>query len=74
MDEKWNLIVEFVKGAAEESIGYAKKKREQWISDGSWKLMQERKEIKIQLDSCDSNVTPHYEDQLKAQYKQITKM
>jgi len=41
--ETWTKIVENMQSVAEETLGFAKKKRKQWISDSSWKLMSVRK-------------------------------
>lgn len=61
--------MENVQIVAKETLGFPKKKREQWISDSSWKLMSVRKEMKIQLDSCDLSTTSEYKDYLRKKHK-----
>ena len=63
--------MENVQSIAEETRGFAKKKkREQWISNPSWKRMSVQKGVKIQPNPCDLNATSEYKDHLRNKYKE----
>ncbi|XP_065580159.1 craniofacial development protein 2-like [Artemia franciscana] len=46
----WKSVSECLKDAAAEVLGYKKRKKEEWVSEGSWQLIQERKNLKTLVD------------------------
>ena len=68
---KKKKIVEFLKEASQEVVGYNRKEKEQWISESTWDIIDQRAEVKILIDRHENNMacTREYLDDLKAQYK-----
>jgi hypothetical protein len=56
--------------SAEEVLGYRKGKNKPWISENTWKLINERKVIKTRIDSTRSE---RIQNRLKAEYKEKDK-
>ncbi|KAK2705877.1 uncharacterized protein LOC136030686 [Artemia franciscana] len=70
IDNQWEKIVESLKEAAQEVVGYNRKKKDQWISEGTWDIIDQRAEVKILVDRHEHNntCTREYLDDLKSQY------
>ena len=66
VEEIWNQQKEAYVKTAEEVLGYRKGKSKQWIKENSWKLIDERKDIKKTIESTHSE---RIKDRLKADYK-----
>ncbi|KAK2702869.1 hypothetical protein QYM36_018540 [Artemia franciscana] len=75
IDNQWEKIVESLKEVAQEVVGYSRKKKEQWISESTWDIIDQRAEAKILVDRHEHNrtCTREYLDDLKAQYKRLNK-
>ena len=75
LDSQWEKIAETVKEVAQEVVGYNRKKKEQWISESSWDIIDQRAQLKILVDKYDHSTTcsREYVDNLKAQYKRLHK-
>ena len=66
---QWEKIV------TQEVVGYNRKKKEQWISESTWDIIDQRAEVKILVDRHEHNrtCTREYLDDLKAQHKRLNK-
>ena len=53
--------------AAEETIGYVKSTKSEWISSNTWKAIQERKLIKKRILDAKS---PRLKERFTAQYRE----
>ncbi|KAK2704401.1 hypothetical protein QYM36_016706, partial [Artemia franciscana] len=75
IDNQWEKIAESLKEAAQEAVGYNRKKKEQWISESTWDIIDQLAEVKIFADRHEHNTTctREYPDDLKAQYKRLNK-
>ncbi|KAK2719522.1 hypothetical protein QYM36_005114 [Artemia franciscana] len=75
LDNQWENIVESLKEAAQEVGRYNRKKKEQWISESTWDIIDQRAEVKILSDRHEHNTTctRKYLDDLKAQCKRLNK-
>lgn len=68
--EKWNNITTAFISAAEETIGYRKNAKEEWLTDGTWKLIEDRRTIRGKIhDSIDEN----RKEQLSKSYREKDK-
>lgn len=54
VEETWKDIKSTFCKAAEEVIGYTNKKRKEWISDKTWKTIEERRILKDKVNSAHS--------------------
>jgi hypothetical protein len=56
-----------MKEAAEETIGYRKSTKTEWISNDTWKTIEERRQIKKKLLDTKS---PRLKEQVSIQYRE----
>ena len=54
VEELWEALRKAYAESAEEVLGFQKGKSKPWISQQTWKVIDERKEIKTKLDSTKS--------------------
>ncbi|XP_065582702.1 craniofacial development protein 2-like [Artemia franciscana] len=47
IDNQWEKIVESLKEVSQEVVGYSRKKKEQWISESTWDIIDQRAEPKF---------------------------
>jgi flagellum-specific peptidoglycan hydrolase FlgJ len=52
VDEVWNQIKVMYADTCESVLGKVNHNRKEWMSERSWKLVEERRELKSQLDSA----------------------
>ena len=57
IDNQWEKIVESLKEAAQEVVGYNMKKKEQWISENTWDIIDQRAEVKILVHRHEHNTS-----------------
>lgn len=70
MEEMWRNQKNAYLSAGEEVLGYRKGKSKPWITDKSWKLIDERRDIKMKIESTHSE---RIKERLKADYKEKDK-
>ncbi|KAI5712725.1 hypothetical protein M8J75_010736 [Diaphorina citri] len=52
IDENWSKAKEVFQKTSEETLGYREKRRNPWISQKTWKMIQERKELKQRRENA----------------------
>ena len=70
IEEVWEQQKNAYVKAAEEVIGYKKGKNKPWISSNTWKLIDERKNIKTKMDSTHSE---RIKSRMKGDYREKDK-
>ena len=74
VEKQWSELKNTVTAAAENIIGRKRgRKREQWISDHSWELIDQRKEAKRTMLHCQNETTRSEYRQIDKQVKKQTK-
>ena len=68
IDEYWMELRDTLKEASEEVLGYGGRKKEEWMSEGSWEKLGQRKEIKKGM--LREDLTEDEMEVLKGQYKE----
>lgn len=69
LEEQWTMFATAVNEAAQEGVGRRRgKRREQWIRDTTWKLIDERKKAKTKRDTAK---TMDEKDKTDAAYRQL---
>ena len=68
VEDTWSQFKTTIVAAAEKVVGRKRgSRKERWISDTTWKAIDERKQIKKQL--CQGQLTTKIHDELKCEYK-----
>ena len=65
-----NRIENIYIGAAEDVLGIAKRTRKPWLSGRTWKKVEERGQLKLNLESTLSEIV---KQRIREQYKEKTK-
>lgn len=70
INTKWDKIKDIYKSTSESILGYKQNKKKEWITNETWQLIKHRKEVKLKILSCSSELTAD----LDTEYKQLHKM
>ena len=63
IEEAWSSLKKAYMETAEEVLGRKRGRREEWISEEAWQVIQEKKELKVKMESSsDLNIKRIYRD------------
>ena len=54
VEQKWNKIKEMMEETSKEILGYKRKNKKPWISEETWKIIEERKKLKQRKEQAKS--------------------
>lgn len=66
----WSIVESACKSSAEETLGFVQHQRKSWMSNATWKHIEERRALKVRLDQSRSQDNSN---QLRADYKRAEK-
>lgn len=53
IEERWNVIEKTLKGTADQIMGFRERGRNEWMSEESWKLIEEGRVLKGGLNDIE---------------------
>ena len=56
VEQIWTQLKTAVQDAAGSVLGYVKGHREEWISEETWILIQEKKEVKQKMETSENEI------------------
>ena len=58
----WSIWRDAVRETAENVLGYRRGRKEEWISNSTWDLIQEKKKLKMQLENSSAAIRTHFKN------------